>query len=612
MGQVAEETASEQNIDELAAAAAHAGGAGDWVGAEQLYRQIIARQPADGAAFHNLGVVLAARGEFLEAVQAHWNACVRGTARTEFWIAFGEKFRLLRFEEHQDEVAAMCVACLCHPGLNPDRYGNIALNLLTLDPVIGPLLDEAPAPSDAMPEWIATVAQHPLLLSALRNTVLPSLSFEDLVRSIRGVVLRIVSTGPAPVLNEDGENLLGLAVALACHADRSGFIVGEEAWETAALDLLVERVCGMSAYDFTRLDLGLSIAMLGAYRPLLDLPELAEPLGEEGAVKGTLLEPLVDRQVLRPQLQRTLAEAVPALSEPRPGVSEAVAAQYEAHPYPRWTRVDADQPQPAPLVLLRQIPELRPEDVAHLAAPSVLVAGCGTGKQCLDLAFHYENCHITGLDLSRASLGYAAAGALRYGLENVAFAQADILDLVDWDARFDLIEVGGVLHHMEDPIAGWSSLVGLLEPKGLMKVGLYSTKARGVIARARALLAPTIYAESGADPREARRWLVDQLSDEDRRTLTSWKDFYAVEDCRDLLFHVQEHTFDLAQIEEALEELDLEFLGFETLDAGVHNRFREEFGPSALRDLSKWDTFENRNPGAFSAMYQFWVRRRSA
>ena len=40
--------------------------------------------------------------------------------------------------------------------------------------------------------------------------------------------------------------------------------------------------------------------------------------------------------------------------------------------------------------------------------------------------------------------------------------QADILELEKLNKNFDIIESGGVLHHMDDPFAGWQVLVNCL------------------------------------------------------------------------------------------------------------------------------------------------------
>ena len=77
--------------------------------------------------------------------------------------------------------------------------------------------------------------------------------------------------------------------------------------------------------------------------------------------------------------------------------------------------------------------------------------------------------------------------------------------------------------------------------------------------------------------------------------------------CRDLLFHVQEQQFTLPQVQSALNELDLRFCGFELVDASLLKAFSvQNPAPEALRDLEKWDNFEQENPNAFAGMYQFW------
>ena len=74
----------------------------------------------------------------------------------------------------------------------------------------------------------------------------------------------------------------------------------------------------------------------------------------------------------------------------------------------------------------------------------------------------------------------------RAGLAAVAGVGDSVVRL---ERRFDVIECVGVLHHMEDPVAGWRVLRRLLEPGGYMKIGLYSERARRHIVAARAFLA---------------------------------------------------------------------------------------------------------------------------
>jgi len=87
-------------------------------------------------------------------------------------------------------------------------------------------------------------------------------------------------------------------------------------------------------------------------------------------------------------------------------------------------------------------------------------------------------------------------------------------------------------------------------------------------------------------------------------------DFFSLSNCRDLLFHVQEHRFTLPQIEEALKSLHLKFLGFEMRDQRALKQFKE-FHPNsnALTSLSLWHEFELDNPDTFRGMYQFWCKK---
>jgi hypothetical protein len=73
---------------------------------------------------------------------------------------------------------------------------------------------------------------------------------------------------------------------------------------------------------------------------------------------------------------------------------------------------------------------------------------------------------------------------------------------------------------------------------------------------------------------------------------------------------VQEHRFTLPQIEEALETLGLEFVGWDGLPGKVAEAFRTRFPePADQRDLGAWHDFETENPSTFASMYQFWVSK---
>ena len=102
---------------------------------------------------------------------------------------------------------------------------------------------------------------------------------------------------------------------------------------------------------------------------------------------------------------------------------------------------------------------------------------------------------------------------------------------------------------------------------------------------------------------------MDLNSDSEITKVISSPDFYSLSACRDLLFHVQEHRFTLPQIEMALNDFGLKFLGFESKQSRIMSF--SEFYPEkdALTSLSLWHQFELKNPDTFSRMYQFWVQK---
>ena len=311
-----------------------------------------------------------------------------------------------------------------------------------------------------------------------------------------------------------------------------------------------------------------------AYRPLHTL----------GAVEAP---PSLQRQQIdEPLEERRLAAAIPALTGVENAVSTAVREQYEANPYPRWIRAQASFPQSA-----------------H-GAKKILVAGCGTGQHAIATARYFPQAQVLAVDLSRASLGYAMRKTLELGVANIEYRQADILELGTLAERFDLIECSGVLHHLENPLDGWRVLQSLRKPGALMRIGLYSELGRRAIVEARELIAAHGWRPDAQGIRACR---VALRNDPQYARITANEDFYSMSGCRDLLFHVQEHRFTLPQIDAALNELQLEFLGFEFADSGATlRRFHERF--SDERNLRHWHELEQREPDTFSRMYQFWVR----
>ena len=351
------------------------------------------------------------------------------------------------------------------------------------------------------------------------------------------------------------------------------------------------------------------VAVLACYIPIFRWERAPEVVEWTGASDHPDLAALIRQQLTEPLEEERLRGEVPKRGEIRGRVSEEVRVHYEENPYPRWTSVDRNEPRSPAAVLGDLFPESVPPGLERMDPPRILVAGCGTGQHLLQLHYRFRGARIHGLDLSRSGLAFAERRIREHGAEGITLEQADILSLTGWEERFDIVESVGVLQHLEDPVRGWRILRDLLRPGGLMKIGIYSRLARRQVRAARKYLQERGFGSSEEEVRRARSELAKRHSGSHEGGFLSIKDFYSMQECRDLLFHAHELTFTLPRVEEILRSLKLDFLGFELPDPEIRRSFLSAHPQEgAERDLAAWHHFERRNPSTFAKLYQLWLQ----
>lgn len=107
----------------------------------------------------------------------------------------------------------------------------------------------------------------------------------------------------------------------------------------------------------------------------------------------------------------------------------------------------------------------------------ILSAGCGT-NQAAYFAKRFPNSKIIGIDLSDTSLDHQKFLKDKHSLHNLELQKLNILDAGSLNQKFDLITCTGVLHHMEDPVAGLAALRECLKPEGIANLMVYSYTLR--------------------------------------------------------------------------------------------------------------------------------------
>ncbi|MBU1270871.1 MAG: class I SAM-dependent methyltransferase, partial [Alphaproteobacteria bacterium] len=231
----------------------------------------------------------------------------------------------------------------------------------------------------------------------------------------------------------------------------------------------------------------------------------------------------------------------------------------------------------------------------------------GTGFEPIDMARMDPSLAITAMDLSRASLAHGMRVAEDLGLTRVQFVLGDILALDQVQARFDVVTSTGVIHHIARPEDGLARLAGVLRPGGVVRLGLYSERARAVVRAAHQLIRARGWTPVEADIRAFRAHVLALPDGEPLAALKESADFYSLSGCRDLVFHVQEHRYTPPELGRLIAGAGLRLVGFEA-SPEARAAFNSAFGAADPLDLSLWDTLEARRPTLFHGMYQVWAQ----
>jgi SAM-dependent methyltransferase len=573
--------------------------------AAEACRRALALEPDFAEARSSLGDALFALGQPDEAA-ANYACALRVRETPESIAGFVRSFVAAELRCVDGDVRAIAIRAISVPWSRPARLAMACIRVVANGAEIRACIDRS---WEAWPSRLTSrqlfrdidrdaVYGDLLLRTLLENAPVCDLQMERFLTTVRHALLNdaMGETGPSAPR-------LAFACALARQCFINDYVYSYTAPEIDQAHALQDRL----AASLRRGDVppAMTIAVACAYFPLLSI------VGAESLVLRGWPEPvaaLLEQQLREPVEERILGDRIPRLTALDDEVSIRVRRQYEEHPYPKWVKLPpsgllgfegAD-----PVAGLRR---LRPSE--QTPQPDILIAGCGTGQESIEVAQQFPSARVLAVDLSLASLAYAVRKAREMRIDNVDHAQADLSKLGSLGRKFDIIYSVGVLHHLADPMRGWRELVSLLAADGRMLVGLYSERSRQDVTAARAFIAERGYASTATDIRRCRQDLMSFERGAPFSRLASRADFYVTGECRDLLFHVRELQFTLPEIRRNLEALGLRFDGF-VLDPQFAKRYAERYrSGTRLENLEDWEAFEVEFPDAFAGMYIFWVQK---
>ena len=554
----------------------------------------LSRNPDQPDVYYMMGVVYGDMKNTGKATLNFLNAWQLQPETPHYAISFINSVATLRFNEPDPVLLTQITTMIAHPAVSTDWIFGTWLSLFRFTQCYEDLIKISHADSD---KTLLRSLENKDLISALFNLKMQNPELENALTAIRKSIL---------LQKEYSAPLIFLA-ALGIQNFQNEYVWNVSTEEEFAIKLLLEKA--------TKKTLTLpEYFILAAYQPLhtVHMIENCSFLAEQDA--SGFAQNVWQQQVAEPMAEADIQKNIPTLTKINDTVSQEVQAQYEANPYPRWKTLASP-----PIITLRKylqvkFPYYDPQLFNSIPVPcKVLIAGSGTGRQVLECVKTFQGYEVTAVDLSRASLSYA----IRKQKElipngKVSFSQADILRLEEcFNAEsFDVVESTGVLHHMADPLQGWQVITHLLKKGGFMKIALYSQHARAVVNVMRQKIAAEKISSTPQGIRSLREYIKAHTDEPELKKLIEVPDFYSLSECRDLLFHVQEHQFTIPQIADALKALGLKFIGFDSLDKYLMEKFTQRFpdrtGPGSFEE---WDQYEKENPQTFGGMYQFWVQK---
>ncbi len=480
---------------------------------------------------------------------------------------------------------------------------------------LGALFPTAVTPaSDAIRMGMVAQLCHSYVRYGLKYSLVHDADCETGLTVLRRALLEVCLNGTETGRDDAAfwKNLRPFISALAEQCFYNEYVFAETPQEAEQVRTLRERLAHSdlaAAFEAPEANTNAAVlcdlALFACYRPLyrdetfatvlqpaLDAITAADEASIAARGAGDVMT-IVIEAFANPKAEQALRADIRSLAPIDDDVSRAVREQYEENPYPRWRTMNSFNVRGAQAAL---------KD----GAVETLIAGCGTGRHALMVAVQNPDSRITALDLSMTSLSYAARKIGELGVKNIELVQGDILKAEALGKTFDHIESAGVLHHMDDPMAGWRVLTRMLAPGGTMKIALYSELARAVVVEMRALIAAQKFTPDDAGIRKARAYVAGLEGGHILKTLRMFRDYDSISGCRDLIFHVQEHRFTLPQIKACVAELGLVFKGMNIGDPHLANLYRAQCPhDKSFNDFEALDAFERMHPKTFSGMYQF-------
>ena len=578
---------------------------------EASFSKAIAINPNLAEAHSNLGYTLKELDRLEDALVSVTKS-IKIKPTPEAKSLFIDLTKKIGIKTWDQSLVQLAITALLEPWGRPSDLMSFACRLLRVDKELVNILNqfkENDSRTCCDESFLGSISKKEFVSSSLLGAMLcsspiPDRDIEIFLTSLRQQLLKVAAS---VIFKEDEtEKVAALYCSLAQQCFINEYVYFQTPEEIKHSHQLLNQLT--MALEDKQIIPAVWVISVACYFPLYSVRGAEKLLHQKWSddVKSVLKQ-----QIEEPLKELNLRASIGVITSFENQVSLAVQSQYEENPYPRWVRLPKDSSKKFlnahmqskfPLSQFRRLVDDRNLEI--------LIAGCGTGQHSIGTSQSIKGARILAVDLSMASLAYAKRKTSELDIEFIEYAQADLLKLSYIGRTFDVIESSGVLHHLENPFEGWEVLLSLLQPLGLMRLGLYSELARRDVVRVRKLISKEGIGSTSQEIRGYRKNLLGLKDFEEYGFATSSSDFFSTSACRDLLFHVQEHRMNLKILADFIKDHDLNFLGFQ-IDSSVIQAYKKRYpNDPAATNLDQWSIYEEENPDTFIGMYQFVTQKK--
>jgi len=563
--------------------------------AEAALSHAISLAPNDGRLANTFGHALLQSGRCEDAVQQFHKAAKANDGTVEYW----------RDVEQALGSVSDNLFLRNNIGILTDLLGVKAVNRkkcsILARKIAHPLLEEfyivlRSKEFSAIQQWIADRYlddNFQLLIALIENTPCADQALEKFLTTLRTVFSSEVNN----IKEISSLNFLA-ALASQCFLNSYAFYISDSEYNLAnRLQKDVQETLTSGGVVSPQ-----CIVLYATYRPLhtlKDVEKIIESFCLEEGTK-TRFTKLVRMQITEPIERQKRRSEIPALTGISNEISIQIRDQYEENPYPLWQGARW-QTNELPIGFRQSTPN--PISRNRGSGYRVLIAGCGTGQHAYVYSLALPKADITAIDLSLDSLAYAEQKKLELSIENVTFCQGDILCLPETGLEFDEISCIGVLHHLQNPLDGLIALRRVFTGLGEFRLAVYTESGRADVVSGIKLREEERFSSTPEDIRRFRKRVFELDEKHQAKRLLKWGDFYSLDACRDLIFNVQEHRFNLMTLSNLIVDA-----GFTLASIRAKPRVKELYhnkhsDPDDEINVRNWHILEQENPGIFGSMY---------